>query len=62
MKDRDPEAPLFPKQDGTFLKADSTNRHWNNAVKRTEGLSHKPRLYSLRHTYASLMLVNGMNI
>lgn len=52
---------LFPGPDGGYLSRYILNNHWNRAVK-ASGIKTKPTLYALRHTHASLMLSNGMDI
>lgn len=66
-KGRGPTEPLFVGSTGNRLNGSSVRRAWRAAVAKAqkdedEPLTKTPALYSLRHTYASLMLSNGMDI
>jgi integrase len=57
---RAPDALLLPKDDGTAWGRGHHTRHMIEAVQRAK-LSKDCTVYSLRHTYASQGLLNGMN-
>lgn len=64
---RGPTEPLFVGSTGNRLNGSSVRRAWRAAVAKAQKddeqpLTKQPALYSLRHTYASLMLDAGMDI
>lgn len=67
VEGRGPTEPLYKGSTGNRLNGSSLRRSWREAVKAARAeevrpLTKQPNLYSLRHSYASLMIDEGLSI